>query len=66
LNLLKAQDPEAAALSFRGGEVDPKYLVKYPQPGSKWHRGNNNNLDMYVFAGFTLTKTIRRFSCTGF
>jgi len=29
-------------------------------------RGNPNRNDTYIFAGFTLTKTIRRWSCTGF
>jgi hypothetical protein len=30
------------------------------------NRGDQTDLDMYVFTGITITKTIRRFSCTGF
>jgi len=30
-----------------------------------WQRGNPNRDDTYVFSGFTLTKTLRRFSCKG-
>lgn len=60
--LLAAQNPTAAAMSDRGGEVNPKFA--YNKVGQK--RGDSKDLDLYIFAGFTITKTIRRFSCTGF
>jgi hypothetical protein len=41
---------------------DPKGHHYNPGQG----RGDNTHLDMYVFTGITITKTIRRFSCTGF
>ncbi len=53
---------KARELSWRADEVDPKYST----PRSLGKRGDKNDKDLYVFAGFTLTKTIRRFSCTNF
>lgn len=66
LTELKNQNADAARLSNRTPEVqnvDPKYAA---QDRSGVQRGNDKKLDMYVFAGFTITKTIRRFSCTNF
>jgi len=51
----------APALADRSGEILGKPLN---QTGIA--RGLDKNLDMYVFTGITITKTIRRFSCTGF
>ena len=34
--------------------------------GKTIKRGNSEREDMYLFAGITLTKTLRRFSCTNF
>lgn len=49
--------------------TDPGYLsdpAKIPKNESMKQRGNDGKDDMYLFAGFTITKTIRRFSCTNF
>lgn len=65
---LDQQNPLAARLSNRSPEVpngDPKYAITNAER-SNIQRGNTEKLDMYVFAGFTITKTIRRFSCTNF
>ncbi|MGZ5282481.1 MAG: type IX secretion system protein PorG [Bacteroidia bacterium] len=52
-------DPLAKELSFRGDEVGIS-------PNQQVIRGDNKDLDMYIYAGFTITKTIRRFTCTNF
>jgi hypothetical protein len=49
----------------------PRDLQKYPLKGgltdlSNDERGNKDRNDMYIFTGITLTKTLRRFSCTNF
>jgi hypothetical protein len=49
-------------LSNRTPEVDPSKTT-YPTNES---RGDPKDKDMYIFAGFTISKTIRRFSCTNF
>jgi hypothetical protein len=59
LDELRIQNPVAADLSFRGDEVG------IPESKAKV-RGDNTDLDMYDFVGITITKTIRRFSCTNF
>jgi hypothetical protein len=53
---------QAKKFSDRTWEVDPSKLT-YPKGES---RGDPTDKDMYVFAGFTISKTIRRFSCTNF
>jgi len=60
---LKATNPLAAALSNRSAEADPKFAGRDYSFGK---RGDKSRNDLYIFAGFTITKTIRRFSCTGF
>lgn len=52
----------AAALSDRAGEVDPKYIKNRGGEG----KGDPKQKDMYLFTGFTISKTFRRFSCIGF
>ncbi|RYD82458.1 MAG: hypothetical protein EOP53_03670 [Sphingobacteriales bacterium] len=59
---LVIQNPVAADLAYRGDEVRPN--IPSPEPDNI--RGDNTDLDTYIFAGFTITKTIRRFSCTNF
>ncbi len=59
LDEMRALNPQAADLSFRGDEVG------IPESQAKV-RGDNTDLDMYIYAGFTITKTIRRFTCTNF
>ena len=50
----------------------PRDLNKYPLKGNNYNtisgdgRGNKDRNDMYIFTGITLTKTLRRFSCTNF
>jgi hypothetical protein len=60
---LKAKDPMAAILANRTPEKFPSIN---PRSMDNTKRGNPNRNDTYVFAGFTLTKTIRRWSCQGF
>jgi hypothetical protein len=55
---LKQSNPIAAALAFKAVGINYSSL-------SGTGRGNPNRDDTYIFAGFTLTKTLRRFSCKG-
>jgi hypothetical protein len=57
-----ANNPLAGELSYRGDEL----AGRPKSPESDNVRGDNTDLDMYDFVGFTITKTIRRFSCTNF
>ncbi|MDZ4839160.1 MAG: DUF6089 family protein [Bacteroidota bacterium] len=60
---IKAQrGQQAADLSDRSREVDPKFITN--KGGQQ--KGDPKQLDMYVFGGITISKTFRRFSCTGF
>jgi len=54
---------EGQEFSNRTGEKVPGYN---PAGTGGQKRGNPDRMDTYIFAGFTLTKTIRRWSCTGF
>jgi hypothetical protein len=60
---LKANNSMSAILGNRTGEKIPGFDANHMNGGQ---RGNPNRNDTYVFAGFTLTKTIRRWSCQGF
>lgn len=60
IDALTAHNPTAGALSDRRQELG----FPHATPGNQ--RGNPNKMDMYVFGGLTITKTIRRFSCAGF
>ena len=60
-NALAAKNPTAAALSDRSWEVSTKYQTN---KGGVL-RGDPKHNDMYIFTGFTITKTLRRFSCIG-
>jgi hypothetical protein len=54
--------PIGKDLADRTKEVDPsKDVFK-----AGMSRGDPKDKDMYIFAGFTISKTIRRFSCTNF
>jgi len=61
--LVNAKGSIAGELAVRKGEVDKGFD---PTEANGVKRGNPSLNDTYIFAGFTLTKTIRRFSCTGF
>jgi hypothetical protein len=53
--------PDKSSLSYDLGFKSGRYNNSLE--GGK--RGNPNRDDTYIFAGFTLTKTLRRFSCKG-
>jgi len=55
---LKQSNPTAADLAFKSPSGNYNKL-------SNQLRGDPNRDDTYIFAGFTLTKTLRRFSCKG-
>jgi hypothetical protein len=61
-----AQGSKEAAAYFANPSNNPTTGIGKPfySPGDG--RGDKTHLDMYVFTGITITKTIRRFSCTGF
>ncbi|MDQ3071684.1 MAG: DUF6089 family protein [Bacteroidota bacterium] len=61
---LAANNPMSANLSYRTTEVDPDGRWKEPAVGQM--RGDPDDLDMYIFAGITISKTFRRFPCTDF
>jgi hypothetical protein len=58
--------PQGIQFSDRTWEVDSKEPTKVGRVTFEGSRGDPKDKDMYVFAGFTITKTIRRFSCTNF
>jgi hypothetical protein len=62
---LAKNNPMSATLGNRTGEK-PEYKGWNLNNMNGAKRGNPQRNDTYIFAGFTLTKTIRRFSCTGF
>lgn len=59
--MIANNNAKGAALSDRGPEINPKYTHKKDAI-----RGDPTDKDLYIFAGITISKTIRRFSCTGF
>lgn len=60
---LYKQNPTAALLSNRTIEKVPNFNPSNVTTSTA--RGNPDRNDTYIFAGFTLTKTLRRFSCKG-
>jgi hypothetical protein len=61
-NALKAQNPTSALLSNRTPEKVPN---TDPENATGHTRGDPLRNDTFIFAGFTLTKTLRKFSCKG-
>ena len=60
---LKAKSPLGYDVSFG---KSPSIAANQAKGITPQGRGNSKDNDMYVFIGFTLTKTLRRFSCTNF
>ncbi|MEX0968643.1 MAG: DUF6089 family protein [Bacteroidia bacterium] len=60
MDALEQRDPKAAELSSRAPELGLNRHTEGAQ------RGDPNDMDMYVFVGFTLTKTFRKYSCKDF
>lgn len=62
-----ARGNDVALLGDRSRELDPSFnYQKANDPNRTINRGNPNDKDTYIFMGFMITKTFRKFSCMGF
>ncbi|MDZ4758665.1 MAG: DUF6089 family protein [Bacteroidota bacterium] len=75
--MIDPANPTANQLADRSGEaINPATKTNYPQFGimqkpyshdeKKLQRGDYRDKDTYIFTGFTITKTIRKFVCANF